>query len=94
MLFCVAHSMAASTSLRAPVMVTDGSAALDGGNYSAPTTADWDNDGSEDLLVGVGSSDSGKLRLYSNLGSNAERVFDGFFKLKSGGVDITDPAGG
>lgn len=93
-LFGVPSLRADSTLLESAVLVTNSSATLDAGTYSAPTTADWDNDGSDDLLIGVGSSDSGRLYLYSNLESNMDRVFDGFFSLQSGGGTITDPADG
>ncbi len=62
---------------------------MDVGSWSAPTTADWDNDGRKDLIVGQYSS--GKIRLYMNQGTDKAPVFGGFTYIKSHGADITTP---
>ncbi len=61
----------------------------DVGSYSAPTTADWDNDGRKDLIVGQLSG--GKVRLYMNEGTDRAPVFGNFTYIKSHGGDISTP---
>jgi len=64
---------------------------IDVGYWSAPTTADWDNDGRKDLIVGQYSA--GKIRLYMNQGTDTSPAFSdsnyGF--IKSHGSDISTP---
>lgn len=85
-----AHTSAETTMLESGVIIQSSGTDLDVGATSAPTVADWDNDGDGDLIMGL-SSDGGKLRLYENVGSDDVPVFDGFVKLKSSGSDIRDP---
>jgi hypothetical protein len=62
---------------------------MDVGSWSAPTTADWDNDGRKDLIVGQYSL--GKVRLYMNEGTDRAPLFGGFTYIKSHGGDISTP---
>jgi len=64
---------------------------IDVGNWSAPTTADWDNDGKKDLIVGQYSG--GKVRLYINEGTDTSPVFPATAHtfIKAHGTDISTP---
>ena len=57
-----------------------------GGNAS-PFVVDWNGDGKQDLLLG--QYDGGKVRLYENVGSNYDPVFDTFSYLQADGADIS-----
>ena len=50
--------------------------------HSAPFLGDFDGDGVVDLLVG--EFDDGKLRVYRNLGTNAQPRFENFEWFKVG----------
>lgn len=71
----------------APLLIQDGQNPihLEVG-YAAPTVTDWNGDGKKDLLVG--QFYSAKIRLYTNLGSDADPKFEGFEYLKAGGEEI------
>lgn len=56
----------------------------------AATTVDWTNDGLEDLLVGDGAN----IRLYTNIGTNANPVFDGYTELRANDKVISDSGDG
>jgi hypothetical protein len=58
-----------------------------GGGHAAPEAVDWNNDGRKDLLVGQHST--GWIRLYSNVGTNEEPVFDGYEVLMAAGVPLS-----
>ncbi|MBN1360336.1 MAG: VCBS repeat-containing protein [Sedimentisphaerales bacterium] len=62
--------------------------------YSVPSLADWNNDLLKDLIVGEGSPTPGKVRVYLNVGSEAEPQFDAFFYAQSNGADLTCPPSG
>ncbi len=57
-----------------------------GGNAS-PFVIDWDGDGNQDLLLG--QFDLGKVRFYTNTGTNYNPTFGSFVYLQAGGVDIS-----
>ena len=59
--------------------------------HAAPLAADFDEDGTFDLLVG--QFGGGKLRIYKNVGSNTEPKFDRFVWFKVGMNDGTVPSG-
>jgi hypothetical protein len=61
--------------------VQSGSAALDVGGVSCPTTVDWNRDGKKDLVIG---ETYGEVFYCENTGSNAAPEFNGFTKLKAG----------
>lgn len=52
---------------------------------SAVTTADWNNDGAKDLIVGSGS---GNAWYYVNTGTDEAPVFSGGVALKANGTTI------
>lgn len=62
--------------------------------YSVPSLADWNNDLLGDLIVGEGSPTPGKVRIYLNVGTEAEPRFDGYFYAQSDGADLTCPPSG
>jgi RHS repeat-associated protein len=66
--------------------------------YSAPSLAEWNNDGLLDLIVGeqitVGTNRQGKVRVYLNQGTNTAPVFTTFSYAQAGGADLTIPATG
>ena len=59
------------------------------GDYSVPCTADWNNDGLTDVILG---SKSGNIRIYLNIGTEAEPQFSELnnkaFNAKSNDSDI------
>jgi large repetitive protein len=59
--------------------------------YSVPSFEDWNNDGLKDLIVGEGggpSSAPGKVRIYLNVGTQAQPQFKDYFYAKSKGADL------
>jgi WD40 repeat protein len=63
--------------------------------YSVPSFVDWNNDQMKDLIVGEGGgSGDGKVRVYLNVGSEAEPQFDSFFYAQADGGDLACPAAG
>ena len=65
--------------------------AIDVGYYGAPCIADWDGDGTKDMVLGIFSG--GAIRFYANDNTNDSPVFNSFTTLKADGVNITLPAG-
>jgi len=66
---------------------------LDVGTYSAPTVADWNNDGRKDLVVGMHEG-TGKIALFLNQGADFAPEFNAYTYIESAGVDITTGSGG
>ncbi len=63
--------------------------------YSVPSFVDWNNDLLKDLIVGEGGgSGDAKVRVYLNVGTEAEPQFDPFFYAQADGADLTCPASG
>ena len=77
--------------LAPPVLVMAGGKPIDVDGYAAPFVGDFDGDGKNDLLVG--QYVYGKLRIYRNVGTNAEPKFDGFEWFTVGGLPACVPAG-
>ena len=77
----------------APVKIQAGGQPIDVKEigHSAPFVADLDDDGRKDLLVG--QFRDGKLRIYRNLGTNAQPRFDKLTWFKEGVADGCIPAG-
>ena len=59
--------------------------------HLVPVVADWNGDGKKDLIVGQFSG--GKIRLYTNVGTDDRPVFGKFEYLRAGGKEISLPAG-
>ncbi|MFH1277317.1 MAG: T9SS type A sorting domain-containing protein [Candidatus Eisenbacteria bacterium] len=64
--------------------------------YSVPSFAFWDGDALPDLLVGEGGGayPDGKVRVYPNVGTLSEPLFDGWFYVQSDGEDLICPGSG
>jgi large repetitive protein len=59
--------------------------------YSVPSFENWNNDGLKDLIIGEGggpSSAPGKVRVYLNVGTEAQPQFKDYFYAKSKGADL------
>jgi len=82
---------AATPVLRSGVYVSDGGSPLSVSVMSAPTVADWNNDGKKDLVVGHFTY--GKISLFLNQNTDDEPVFNGGSYIQSGGADITTSYG-
>lgn len=59
--------------------------------HAAPCVVDWDRDGDRDLLVG--QFGEGKLRIYTNVGTDRAPRYEGPSWFEAGGVLATVPAG-
>jgi hypothetical protein len=72
------------------VKLQAGGQAIDDHNlgHLVPTVADWNGDGKKDLIVGSFTGQPGNVRLYLNVGTDAEPKFDKFTYLEAGGVPI------
>jgi hypothetical protein len=58
--------------------------------YSVPSFEDWNNDGRKDLIVGEGGGGAtGKIRVYLNVGTEADPCFADYFYAQTHGIDIT-----
>ena len=61
------------------------------GGHADPCVMDWDGDGLKDLLLGEFTQ--GRIRVYANVGTNAEPGFDAWQYLEADGGIITLPYG-
>ncbi len=59
--------------------------------HAAPYLCDWDDDGDRDLLVG--QFGDGKLRIYTNIGSDQQPRYEGPSFFEAGGELGTIPSG-
>ena len=77
-------SQTLSDELEPPVQVVAGGGAIDvqRSGHAAPFFVDFDGDGRKDLLVG--EIDDGRLRIYRNVGTNAEPKFGEYEWFKVG----------
>lgn len=63
--------------------------------YSVPSFEDWNNDLLKDLIVGEGGGAvPGKVRVYLNVGTEADPCFADYFYAQSDGQDLACPAQG
>jgi len=63
--------------------------------YSVPCFADLNNDKLNDLVIGEGGGfGDAKIRVYSNVGTEASPQFSDYFYAQSSGADLTCPASG
>jgi len=63
--------------------------------YSVPSFVDWNNDLLSDLVIGQGGgSGEAKVRVYLNVGTEAEPQFEDFFYAQADGADLACPASG
>jgi hypothetical protein len=61
--------------------------------YSVPSFMDWNNDKLNDLIIGEGGGfGDAKVRVYLNVGTEAEPAFADFFYVQSDGSDLICPA--
>ncbi len=56
--------------------------------HFVPTVADWNGDGKKDLIVGSFAGEPGNVRLYLNIGTDAEPKFDKGAVMEASGVPI------
>jgi hypothetical protein len=61
--------------------------------YSVPSTADWNSDGLQDLIVGEGTT-AAKVRVYLNEGTAEAPSFSEFSYVQSMGADLVITGGG
>ncbi|MCC6909875.1 MAG: hypothetical protein IT430_18220 [Phycisphaerales bacterium] len=77
-MFGCAAALAGPPEFEPPFRVSAGDEWIDVDiGHAAPWVADWNGDGKNDLLVG--QFGDGKMRIYRNVGSNAEPKFDSDF---------------
>lgn len=63
--------------------------------YSVPSFEDWNHDGLRDLIVGEGSGSApGRVRVYLNVGIEADPCFVEYFYAQANGGDLTCAGGG
>jgi hypothetical protein len=56
--------------------------------HFVPTVADWNGDGKKDLIVGSFTGDPGNVRLYTNIGTDAEPKFGKVTFMEANGQPI------
>ena len=63
--------------------------------YSVPSFVDWNNDLLKDLIVGEGGGGTpGKVRVYLNVGTEADPCFTDYFYAQADGGDLVVSAQG
>jgi hypothetical protein len=88
---CAGVLRAQAPDLKKAVKIMDGSVPLEVQYCSAPTVADWNNDGAKDLVVGQFTS--GYIWLFLNQGTDLNPVFNGGARIESNGSPITTSYG-
>jgi hypothetical protein len=87
LLLCASPSFAVKPEIEPGVFIQDGSGNLKVNLYSAPTAADWNNDGAKDLVVG--QIINGYVLLYLNQGTDMNPLFNGSSLIESNGSPIS-----
>ena len=79
--------------LKPPVRIEANGSPIDTGGigYAAPFYADFDGDGTRDLLVGEFSR--GRMRVFRNHGTDTKPVFKDHEFFQAGGAEGTVPSG-
>jgi hypothetical protein len=82
--------LAAALDLAPEEIVAAGGVDLVVTGYAVPTFVDWNGDTLADLVVGEGggTSATGKVRVYLNVGAPGAPVFGGFAYVQAAGVDL------
>ncbi len=95
-LLAVVVPAAVALDLEPAEIVTAAGGALVVPGYSVPAFVDWNEDALPDLVVGEGggTSPTGKIRVYLNVGAPGTPVFDGFAYVQSAGADLAWAASG
>jgi hypothetical protein len=63
--------------------------------YSVPSFVRWDGDDLKDLVIGEGSgSQTARVRVYLNVGTQSDPQFSAFFYAQSNGTDLVVPGSG
>jgi hypothetical protein len=90
----LAFAAAAHLELASEEIIQSGGVDIDVPGYSVPSTADWNDDGLPDLIVGEGGSEA-KVRVYVNVsGTQGAPEFDGYAYAQAGTTDLVEPGGG
>lgn len=71
-----------------PFVLSNSAGLIVNGNvYDIPTFGDWDDDGDQDLMVGVFFS--GNIQYYQNISTGVTPQFGGYSLVQADGVNIT-----
>lgn len=63
--------------------------------YSVPSLVDWNNDDLKDLVIGEGGGfGDARVRIYLNVGTEADPQFSDHFYAQSNGAELVCPASG
>ncbi|HIA28455.1 MAG TPA: hypothetical protein EYN79_10170 [Planctomycetes bacterium] len=82
----------ASNQLEKPILLEASGKPIDTDiGHAAPYLCDWDSDGDRDLLVG--QFGDGKLRIYTNVGTDKKPRYEGPTWFEAGGEIGTIPSG-
>jgi hypothetical protein len=90
-----ASGASAELTLRAAELVQAGGLDIDVPGYSVPSFVHWNGDALPDLILGQGSgTDTAKVRVYLNTGTDFQPQFSSYGYAQSNGVDLELPGAG